>query len=152
MKPITLFIFGLMLLIAGIGIGCAAMWKFVIKHITNMPPRRKDIKTQVANAKYGIAYVDSTDKNMQLLNIPPKRNSEGVAYQSIIATRRVVIEEVLSQEFEVELNSNEDAYQQVREMYKNKKLPMTIPRKVQVNAMIYDENNCETDWSDLHLI
>ena len=65
--------------------------------------------------------------------------------------RKVIIEEVISQTFEVELNEEESEYEQVRTMYKNGNLILEDPSLTQANVMICDENGEETDWSDLHI-
>lgn len=65
--------------------------------------------------------------------------------------RKVIIEEVISQTFEVELNEEESEYEQVRTMYKNGNLILEDPSLTQANVMICDENGEETDWSDLHV-
>lgn len=65
--------------------------------------------------------------------------------------RKVIIEETISQEFEVELNDEENEYEQVQRMYKNGKLVVENPALTQVNAMICGENGEETDWNDLHV-
>ena len=65
--------------------------------------------------------------------------------------RKVIIEEVISQTFEVELNEEESEYEQVRTMYKNGNLILEDHSLTQANVMICDENGEETDWSDLHV-
>lgn len=65
--------------------------------------------------------------------------------------RKVIIEEVISQTFEVELNEEESEYEQVRTMYKNGNLILEDSSLTQANVMICDENGEETDWSDLHV-
>ena len=64
---------------------------------------------------------------------------------------KVIIEEVISQEFEVEVRSLDNAYDEVRKMYRDGKLVVDDPKLTQANAMIPDENGEETDWSDLHV-
>lgn len=64
---------------------------------------------------------------------------------------KVIIEEVISQEFEVEVSSLDNAYDEVRQMYKDGKLVVDNPTLTQANVMIPDENGEETDWSDLHV-
>lgn len=65
--------------------------------------------------------------------------------------KKVIIEEVISQTFEVELNDEESEYDQVRKLYIDGKLVVEDPSLTQANVMIYDENGEETDWSDLHV-
>lgn len=64
---------------------------------------------------------------------------------------KVIIEEVISQEFEVEVSSLDNAYDEVRQMYRDGKLVVDDPKLTQANVMIPDENGEETDWSDLHV-
>ena len=64
---------------------------------------------------------------------------------------KVIIEEVISQEFEVEVSSLDNAYNEVRKMYRDGKLVVDNPTLIQANVMIPDENGEETDWSDLHV-
>ena len=64
---------------------------------------------------------------------------------------KVIIEEVISQEFEVEVSSLDNAYNEVRKMYRDGKLVVDNPTLTQANVMIPDENGEETDWSDLHV-
>lgn len=65
--------------------------------------------------------------------------------------KKVIIEEVISQTFEVELNDEESEYDQVRKLYTDGKLVVEDPSLTQANVMICDENGEETDWSDLHV-
>ena len=65
--------------------------------------------------------------------------------------KKVIIEEVISQAFEVELNNKESEYDQVRKLYVDGKLVVEDPSLTQANVMICDENGEETDWSDLHV-
>ena len=58
---------------------------------------------------------------------------------------------IISQTFDVELNENESEYDQVRRMYKDGRLVIEDPSLTQANVMICDENDEETDWSDLHI-
>ena len=64
---------------------------------------------------------------------------------------KVIIEEVISQTFEVEVSSLDNAYDEVRKMYRDGKLVVDNPTLTQANVMIPDENGEETDWSDLHV-
>lgn len=65
--------------------------------------------------------------------------------------KKVIIEEVISQTFEVEFNDEESEYDQVRKLYVDGKLVVEDPSLTQANVMIFDENGEETDWSDLHV-
>ena len=64
---------------------------------------------------------------------------------------KVIIEEVISQTFEVEVSSLDNAYNEVQQMYRDGKLVVDNPTLTQENVMIPDENGEETDWSDLHV-
>lgn len=65
--------------------------------------------------------------------------------------RKVIIEEVISQTFEVELNDDESEYDQIRNMYEIGRIVVYNPSLTQANVMICDENGEETDWNDLHV-
>lgn len=65
--------------------------------------------------------------------------------------RTIIIEEVISQEFVVDIPEGANEYEFVREMYKEGKLVVEDPGLTQANVMIYDENGEETDWVDLHI-
>ncbi len=64
---------------------------------------------------------------------------------------KVIIEEVITQTFEVEVNDTDNLYDQVREQYKNGTLVVEDPSLISASVMIYDENGKETDWNDLHV-
>lgn len=64
---------------------------------------------------------------------------------------KVIIEEVVSQTFEVEVDDIDSVYDQIRDMYKNGTLVVEDPTLIQANVMICDENGEETDWNDLHV-
>lgn len=66
---------------------------------------------------------------------------------------KVTIEEVISQEFEVEVSSLNNAYEEVREKYKAGELILENPGLTQANVMIQDEDGTydRADWSDLHV-
>lgn len=65
--------------------------------------------------------------------------------------RTIIIEEVISQEFVVDIPEGANEYKFVREMYKEGKLVVEDPGLTQANVMICDENGEETDWIDLHV-
>lgn len=54
---------------------------------------------------------------------------------------KITIEEVIAQEFEVEVSSNEAAYDEIREMYKTGKLVVEDPTLVEANVFLPDEVN-----------
>lgn len=64
---------------------------------------------------------------------------------------KIIIEEVISQAFEVEVTDEHNAYKEIRQMYKDNKLVLENPSLTQANVMILDENGEETDWVDLHV-
>lgn len=64
---------------------------------------------------------------------------------------KVIIEEVISQTFEVDIDDMDNAYDQVRSKYLNNELVIDNPGLTAANIMIFDENGNETDWSDLHI-
>lgn len=64
---------------------------------------------------------------------------------------KVIIEEVQSQEFEVEVSSIDNAYGEVRQMYKDGKLVLENPSLTQANMTTIEEDGRESSWSDLHV-
>ena len=64
---------------------------------------------------------------------------------------KVTIEEIISQKFEVEVSSLDNAYDEVRQMYKDGKLVLENPSLTEANVMIPDEYGEETDWNNLHV-
>jgi hypothetical protein len=64
---------------------------------------------------------------------------------------KIAIEEIIVQEFEVEVSSMENAYDEVFEKYKNGELVVEDPECHGASLMIYDENDNETEWCDLHV-
>lgn len=64
---------------------------------------------------------------------------------------KVIIEEIISQQFEVEVSGMKDAYKEIREKYKSGELTVEDATLTQANVMILDENGEETDWNDLHV-
>jgi len=64
--------------------------------------------------------------------------------------RKVIIEEVISQEFEVDIDDTEDEFVKVKEMYKNGTLVVDNASLVQSNVMICDEDGEETDWITIY--
>lgn len=63
--------------------------------------------------------------------------------------RKVIIEEVISQEFEIDID-DEDAFEKVKEMYKNETLVVDNASLTQTNVMICDEDGEETDWNTIY--
>lgn len=64
---------------------------------------------------------------------------------------KVIIEEVISQTFEVEVSSIENAYEEIRDMYRDGKLVVEDPTLTEANVMITDDNGKEGDWINLHV-
>lgn len=66
---------------------------------------------------------------------------------------KVIIEEVISQEFEVEVSSLDNAYDEVRAKYKNGELVVEDPTLTQANVLIPDEDGKfgSSDWNNLHV-
>lgn len=64
---------------------------------------------------------------------------------------KCVIEEVISQEFEVDVSDINNAYDEIRNMYKDRRIVVDNPSLTQANVMIYDEDGVEPDWNDLHV-
>ena len=64
---------------------------------------------------------------------------------------KVIIEEVISQEFEVDVSNLDNAYDEIREKYKSGKLVVVEPCLIEANVNICDENGEVTDWLDLHV-
>lgn len=64
---------------------------------------------------------------------------------------KVIIEEVINQTFEVEVSDLNNAYEEIRKMYKDGKLVVEDPRLTEANVNICDENGEVTDWLDLHV-
>lgn len=64
---------------------------------------------------------------------------------------KVIIEEVINQTFEVEVSDLDNAYEEIREKYKNGELVVEDPCLTEANVNICDENGEVTDWLDLHI-
>lgn len=64
--------------------------------------------------------------------------------------RKVIVEEVISQEFEIDIDDTEDAFAKVKEMYKNETLVVDNASLIQTNVMICDEDGEETDWITIY--
>ena len=64
---------------------------------------------------------------------------------------KAIIEEVISQTFEVEVSSMENAYYEIRKMYLDEKLVVENPTLTEASVMIFDENGDMTDFNNLHV-
>ena len=64
---------------------------------------------------------------------------------------KVIIEETISQTFEVEVTDEHNVYKEIRQKYKSGELTVDNATLTQANVMILDENGEETDWNDLHV-
>lgn len=62
----------------------------------------------------------------------------------------VTIEEIVTQTFEVEVSNEDNAYEEVRQMYRDGKLVVEDATLIEANAMIHDQNGEETDWNRLN--
>lgn len=64
---------------------------------------------------------------------------------------KVTIEEIVVQEFEVEVSNMENAYEEVYRKYRNGELVVEDPECHGASVMIHDEDGNETEWFDLHV-
>lgn len=64
---------------------------------------------------------------------------------------KIIIEELISQKFEVEVSSLEDAYDEIRRMYKEGKIVVEDPTVIDVNVNILEKDGEHTDWINLHV-
>jgi len=64
---------------------------------------------------------------------------------------KVIIEEVISQTFEVEVSDLDNAYEEIREKYKKGEVVVVDPCLTEANVNICDEKGEVTDWLDLHV-
>ena len=64
---------------------------------------------------------------------------------------KIAIEEVINQVFEVEVSDLDNAYEEIRNMYKTGKLVIEDPCLTEANVNICDEKGEWTDWLDLHV-
>lgn len=64
---------------------------------------------------------------------------------------KVTIEEVISQTFEVEVSSIENAYDEVRNKYRNYELVVDNPELIEANLTIFDEDGSPSDFMNLHV-
>ena len=65
---------------------------------------------------------------------------------------KVAIEEVITQTFEVEVSSLNNAYEEIRAKYKSGEIVVEDPTLIEANCMIFDERNGnETDWVSMHI-
>lgn len=60
--------------------------------------------------------------------------------------RKVIIEEVISKEFEIDIENDDTACEQIRKMYKKGLLVVEDPCLIQASAYVYNENNELIDW------
>lgn len=64
---------------------------------------------------------------------------------------KFVVEEVISQDFEVEVSSMDNAYDEIRKMYKDGEFILNDPQLTEVSIGIYEENGEIQDFMDLHV-
>ena len=62
---------------------------------------------------------------------------------------KIIVEETVSQEFEVEINDSEDTFDQIQTMCRNGKLTIEEPNLVGAQFTILDEDGQETEWCNL---
>lgn len=61
------------------------------------------------------------------------------------------IEEVISQDFEMEVSGIENAYDEIRQAYREGRILVDDPQLTEANVSIHDENGEARDWNDLHI-
>ena len=60
---------------------------------------------------------------------------------------KIIIEEVISQEFEVEVNDMDKIYDEIREKYLNEEIVVENPHLTEANVLVINEDNDEdNDW------
>lgn len=66
---------------------------------------------------------------------------------------KFIIEEIVSQEFELELDESKPLYDQIRDKYRNGEIVVEDPKLTAANVMIDEDNDnyLRADWSDLHI-
>lgn len=64
---------------------------------------------------------------------------------------KFTIEEVRSQEFEMEVSSIENAYDEIRDSYKDGSIIVDDPQLTEANVLIHNENGEDEDWNNLHV-
>lgn len=64
---------------------------------------------------------------------------------------KIVLEEVINQEFEVEVSNLENAYDEVRDMYKTGRIVVENPNLTSVSLSI-EEDGEYGEFMDLHII
>lgn len=66
---------------------------------------------------------------------------------------KVIIEETISQEFEVEVSNIDNAYDEIRRKYKNAELVLDNASLNNANVLILEDgqNDSESDWLDLYV-
>lgn len=62
---------------------------------------------------------------------------------------KVIIEEFISQSFEVEVSSPEKAYEEIRDKYRGGILELNNAAVLEANVSILDENGQANDWERL---
>ena len=64
---------------------------------------------------------------------------------------KIAIEEVISQEFEVEVSSLENAYEEIREKYMAGLIELNPGEVQSASLLIKDDDSSDSDWLDLHV-
>lgn len=62
---------------------------------------------------------------------------------------KIIVEETITQEFEVEINDSEDTFDQIQTMYKNGKLVIEEPNLIDAQLTIFNEDGQDTGWCSL---
>ena len=65
---------------------------------------------------------------------------------------KVIIEEIRTQTFEVEVSNLDNAYEEIRDDYKNGFIKLSRDAQVlEANMTIADENGDGTEWRNMHV-
>lgn len=64
---------------------------------------------------------------------------------------KIAIEETISQEFEVEVSSLENAYEEIREKYMAGLIELNPGEVQSASLLIKDDDDSDSDWLDLHV-
>ena len=59
---------------------------------------------------------------------------------------KIIIEETISQEFELEVDNIDDIYAEAQTKYLNGEICVDDPHLIQTNCGVIDEDGCVDDW------
>lgn len=62
---------------------------------------------------------------------------------------KIIIEETISQEFEVEITDLEKGFEEIQKLYKDGTLVVDDPNLIDTQLMIFDEDGSEIGWNRL---